>query len=143
MEPIVLSTLQPIVCDGLGIVAQVPLRKAILLGVQLNTGLDGGGKITPVAFGGPRGSILVGCHFKAIEATSSSNVLRLYLGHGSTLGLLDEIIVTAITPNATTKSWAYWWQPEGGPITIPQDGVFACSLEVADSMYAHPEGGHF
>lgn len=131
-----------LVCDGVGVVVQVPFRKAVLLGKQTNTAINGSGKIAPVIEAGPRGAVVEGVQLKAAENTSASNMIRIYLGDGNTWGLFDEIKVTEISASATVKSWGYFWQPECGPITLPPGARLGMSTQVDDDIYAHPEGGH-
>lgn len=130
------------VCDGVGVVVQEPFRKAILLGKQTNTSINGSGKIAPVVEAKQRGALVEGVQLKAAENTSASQMIRIYLGDGSTWGLFDEVKVTEISASSTVKSWGYFWQPEAGPISLPPGARLGMSTEVDDDIYAHPEGGH-
>ncbi len=74
-----------------------------------NTNRDGTGTIgtlysSPAASTDHSGSIVQSITVCA-TSTTTAGVIRLYRHNGTTFFLIREILVTAITPSATIKSW--------------------------------------
>ncbi len=74
-----------------------------------NTNRDGTGTIgtlysSPAAGADSCGSIVQSITVCA-TSTTTAGVIRLYRHNGTTFFLIREILVTAITPSATVKSW--------------------------------------
>lgn len=91
-----------------------PIYPAKVIGAEVsistaNTNRDGTGTIgtlytATAASSGGVGAIVQSITVNA-TGTTTAGVIRLYRHNGSTYFLIREILVTAITPGASTKSW--------------------------------------
>jgi len=70
--------------------------------ITTNTARDGSGTLVTVFTAGTFGSRIDWIEITAI-GTTTANVVRLFLNDGTNTRLLDEILVTAITPSTTQE----------------------------------------
>lgn len=70
-----------------------------------NTNLDGTGTIATLVSAGASGCRVDGVIAKA-TGTTTAGMLRLFYNDGSTIRLIHEIEVTAVTPGASTKAFS-------------------------------------
>ena len=116
----------------------VPLPKATIAATA-NTNLDGTGTIQTIFTAGPFGARVSGAVIKAQE-TTSAGMLRLYIANGQRWSLLDEVLISARTPAATTKSYAYQWTPEIGDIDLAPNERLGAAPTNAEEFAIHPIG---
>jgi hypothetical protein len=107
-----------------------------------NTGRDGTGTVVTILTGDLAGSridqILV-----VAEGTTTAGMIRLFLHDGTTFFLFEEITVSALTPDATTKAFsgsaAFTF-----PIILPDENwTLRASTEKAETFNVMAFGGHY
>ena len=88
-----------------------------------NTNRDGTGTLYLIVTGGANGERVDRVQVKANSATTAG-VIRLFVKDGSTnYRLIGELLVTAITPSATVKSWeGEFVRTDGQPLILLKSG---------------------
>ena len=77
-----------------------------------NTNRDGSGTLGTVASGGSDGTRINQISIKA-TGTTSAGMVRFFIHDGTNYRLWREVIVTAITPTASKKSFEYYLSLKG------------------------------
>lgn len=117
----------------------LPLPSAVLIGTDANTNRDGTGVIQHVFTAGAGGAQLDSVRIKATGSTTAGMV-RLFVSAGKTWSLLDEVLVTAITPGAAVKAFCYVYEDERGPLTFAPGERVGVSSHNAEAFTVKPEG---
>lgn len=111
------------------------VKTVVAQAATANTGRDGSGTIvdvyTPGASGGRVDRVLV-----EATGTTTAGVIRLWLHNGSAYRLIEEILVSAITPSTSVKAFS----AESAritlttPLQIPTGYKLAASTHVAETF---------
>ena len=91
---------------------------------------------------GTNGSLVERIKFEA-TATTTAGVLRVWIHDGSTYFMVDEILVTAITPSSTIAAFTSVWTPPGGYLLLPNGYKISATTHNAESFNALTMGGEF
>lgn len=116
----------------------LPLPHAVLASIA-NTNRDGQGTIQHVFTAGPSGAQMDSVRFKA-TGTTTAGMIRMYVAAGKTWALFEEVLVTALTPSGTVKSFCYVFEDERGPTTFAPGERFGVSSHNAETFTVSPEG---
>jgi len=80
-------------------------------------------------------------------ATTAAGLVSIWLFNatGSVYTLIDEVVVTAITPSTTVASFAATWVPDGGAIVLPASPVYSlrASTSIAQAFTVTAFGGAY
>ena len=96
-----------------------PTAKTRVVISTANANRDGTGTIVDVIdAAGADGAQVDGVQIKA-NVTTTAGMVRFYVHDAANWTLLDEVIVTAITVGADTKSFGSYWVPPGGVLRLP------------------------
>ena len=109
-----------------------------------NTNRDGTGTIGTIKAAGTYGSRIDRVVLTAAVATTAG-VVRLYISDGTNHRLLEEILVTAITPSASVAVWSGESQvitPES-PLVIPDTYSLRASTHNAEAINVCAMGGDY
>ena len=87
--------------------ASTPRTTITVLGAT-NANRDGNGVINTVFTSGASGSRVDDIYVTATGNTTAGQI-RLYISDGANINLWQEVLVTAVTPNATIQPWSYSW----------------------------------
>ena len=99
-----------------------------------NSTLDGTtGTFATLVTGVATGSVVLGCVFKAIQATSAG-MIRLFVDNTTTKFLLDEIEVPESGPSSTVKSLKLVWVPDFTLILPSTSYILKATTENAESF---------
>jgi hypothetical protein len=85
--------------------AATPRTTITVLGAA-NANRDGNGVINTVITAGSSGTRVDDIYVVATGNTTAGQ-LRLYISDGTNINLWQELLVTAVTPNATIQPWSY------------------------------------
>ena len=119
-----------------------PLRKGVRIGTVANTSRDGTGNIQTIVEPGENGCRVDGIIFKSI-VTTTAGMVRIYLLDTNVWTLIGEVTVAAITASGTVAAWEGAWTPTTGYITLEFGQHIGASMNAAESVVCHPEGGHY
>lgn len=87
--------------------AATPRTTITVLGAA-NANRDGTGVINTVFTAGSSGSRIDDIYVTATGTTTAGQI-RLYISDGTNANLWQEVLVSAVTPNATIQPWSYSW----------------------------------
>lgn len=109
-----------------------------------NTNRDGTGTIVDIWSGGSSGSRIERVKIIA-RGTTTAGVIRLYLHDGTTYFLIEEILVTAITPSTSIAVWSQdrSFADAGGCLIIPNGYKLAASTHNGENFNVQAFGGDF
>lgn len=71
-----------------------------------NTARDGTGTLATIFTAGASGSRIDDIYIQA-TGTTTAGVVRLFIHDGTNARLLQEILVSAVTPSTTVQAWSY------------------------------------
>lgn len=101
-----------------------------------NTNRDGTGTIATVVTGDADGTRVMRIIICA-TGTTTAGVIRLYEYDGTNTRLLDEILVSAVTPSTTVKAWQYEYKrTDGSPVLYLKNASYElrASTHVAETF---------
>lgn len=112
-----------------------------------NTNRDGTGTLATLLTGGASGTRIERVNVKAIS-TTTAGVVRLYIADSQgtpNIRLVAELLVTAITPSTTVKTWeGELVRTDGQPLfLIPAGWTLRASTHNAESFDALVTAGDF
>lgn len=112
-----------------------------------NTNRDGTGTLATLLTGGASGTRIERVNVKAIS-TTTAGVVRLYIADNQgtpNIRLVAELLVTAITPSTTVKTWeGELVRTDGQPLfLIPAGWTLRASTHNAESFDALVTAGDF
>lgn len=116
-------------------------RQAVQNITTANTARDGFGTIATVFTAGSSGSRIDRVRVVA-TGTTTDGVVRLYLHDGSNARLLDEVLISAITPSTTVEVASALVTFTGG-LMLPNGWSLRASTHNAESFNVFAEGGDF
>ena len=125
--------------------ASVP-RCAMAQATTANTARDGTGTIATVFTAGASGSRIDAINMKAV-GTTTAGAIRLFIHDGTNARLLTEVVVSAITPAATTPSWEVQLNTnimsQIFPVILPTGYSLRASTEKTETFNVIAVGGDF
>lgn len=117
-----------------------PVSPPVLVSTA-NTNLDGSGTLATLVTAATNGTRIDAVRIKAIE-TTTAGMIRFFIHNGTAAFLHSEVAVTAITPNATTKSFESTWRPDL-PIVLPTGYSLRASTENGEDFHLTPWAGSY
>jgi hypothetical protein len=106
-----------------------------------NTARDGTGTIATIFTAGANGSRIDWIEITA-TGTTTTNVVRLFLNDGTNNRLLDEVLVTAITPSTSTEVFRQQIV-YNNPLVLPTGWSLRASTNNAETYNIFAFGGDF
>lgn len=106
-----------------------------------NTARDGTGTIETIFTAGTNGSRIDWIEITA-TGTTTTNVVRLFLNDGTVTRLLDEILVTAITPSTSVEVFRQQLV-YNNPLVLPSGWSLRASTNNAETYNIFAFGGDF
>ena len=108
-----------------------------------NTARDGTGTIATIYDPGTDGGRLDRIRLQA-TVTTTAGVFRLWqrASAAGTWFLIEEILMTAITPSTTVQAWSYDWVPPI-PLVLEDGTLIGGSVHNAENVNATPYAGNF
>lgn len=92
--------------------------------------------------GGADGTKVEGIWFTAV-GTTTAGVIRVWHSVGGSYRLIDELLVTAITPSATVAVFQTLWKPKVGPFVLQPGDKLGFTTHNAEAFNATPVGGDY
>lgn len=108
-----------------------------------NAGRDGTGTVGTAFTAGLKGSRVHRIRINAI-VTTTTGLIRIFIHDGAAYFLYKEIIVTAVTPSATTPAFSSVLELPGElALQLPTGFTIRVSTEKAETFHVFVEGGDF
>lgn len=118
------------------IFTQTPRAPTVQNPATANTNRDGStGTYSSAITAGANGSLLDAIRFTAPGSTTAGLVRIFYADDGSTYRLLDEVVVSIVTPSGTVAAFTATWVPPGGvPFPMKAASTLKFNMNNAEAM---------